>query len=108
MVLDQDHSKTFWSSFRLNGTSESTWSSAALVPPAASGFTASESTQEKTQCESFSFSIKELPEGPVVLNVLKVPLRWQNLELVSAAGALRPPLVFVGVLLNLPLFHLSR
>ncbi|TWW66565.1 hypothetical protein D4764_20G0005970 [Takifugu flavidus] len=47
---------------------------------------ASESTQEKTEFESFSFSIKEVSEGPAVLNVLKVSLLWENLELVSAAG----------------------
>lgn len=44
--------------------------------------------QEKTEFESFCFSIKEVSEGPAVLNVLKVSLLWENLELVSAAGAL--------------------
>lgn len=88
MVLSEDHSTTFCS-FRLNVTSESTWSSRPPppAPPAASGFTASESTQEKTELESFSFSIKELSEGPAVLNGPKVPPLRENLELVSAAGA---------------------
>lgn len=70
-------------------TSESTRSSAAHLPPAASGFTASESTQEKPQFGSFSFSIEEASEGPAVLNVLKVSLLWENLELVSTNGAFR-------------------